>query len=192
MSVSKNLGVTIQGIDNKIDIIDGYHDLPDQDSLDNSKIRDVVGNKIDTHSANSLYGVIKLIREHIHNQVFLYPAKTASIQLQKALGVWAAYPTPTEIIPANSIAYDYDLHFLNVSAISANGEYTIALYKGDIGSEILIGEYGAVRNAVQSQEGSRVIITPLLSPNTRVSASLSSSNNAQDTINIKVEGHTYD
>jgi hypothetical protein len=105
--------------------------------------------------------------------------------------VWAAYPTPTQIIAAGDITNDFDLHFLNIAALSANGEYQIALYTGAAFSEVLIGEFGAVRNAVQSQEGSRPILTPLLPANTRISAALSSSNAGANSLSIKVEGHEY-
>lgn len=137
------------------------------------------------------YDILHILEEHFHSQPFLYPLLAGSVTLTKAANVWEPYPTPTEIIPVNTITDDFDIHFLNVSAISANGEYVIALYKGAAMSEVLIGEYGAVRNAVQSQEGSRPIITELLDANTRISAAISSSNAGQDTVNIKVEGHTY-
>jgi hypothetical protein len=167
------------------------HGNPSQNSAANVLIRDVIGNKTDNEAGNSLYSKNYIQCDHIHNEVFLRPYLAGSEQLQKASGAWAAFPTPTQIIAAGDISDTFDLHFMNVSAISANGEYAIALYKGAALSEELIGVFGAVRNAIQSQEGSRPIITPLLPANTRVSAALSSENAAQDTLNLKVEGHTY-
>ena len=178
-------------MESKVDVIDGYHDVPIANSADNNQMRDVIGNKTDGHSSISLSGKTKLIEEHLHNTVFLYPDLAGSVELEKASGAWAAHPTPVQIIPAGTITEDFDLHFLNVSAISANGEYSIRLYTGAALNEVLIGTYGAVRNAVQSQEGSRTIITPLFPANTRISASLSSENVGLNTLNIKVEGHTY-
>lgn len=189
MSVSKN---ALQKLANdKIDIVDGYHDIPAQDSVDNVVMSDVIGNKTDTHDGDSVVGRSKLVEEHLHNKVFLYPDLASSITLTKAAGAWAAHPTPTEIIPVNTITEDFDLHFLNVNAISANGEYSIKLYTGAGGAEVLLGTYGAARNAVQSQEGSRNILTDVILANTRISAAITSENAAADTLNIKVEGHTY-
>lgn len=39
------------GIEGKIDIIDGYHDVPAADTSDNAQLRDVVGNKTDAAAA---------------------------------------------------------------------------------------------------------------------------------------------
>jgi hypothetical protein len=42
-------------------IIDGYHDLPVQNSANNSVIRDVVGNKTDTTAGDSLVALTKIV-----------------------------------------------------------------------------------------------------------------------------------
>ena len=182
---------TLSTVDGKVDTIDAFHDVPAQDSADNVVMSDVIGNKTDTHNGTSIYGKATKLDEHFHNEVFLYPSLAGSVTLTKAAGAWAACPTPTEIIPVNTITEDFDLHFMNVSGISANGEYSICLYQGLAGAETLLGVYGAVRNAVQSQEGTRPIITPFIPANSRISAAISSENAAADTLNIKVEGHTY-
>jgi hypothetical protein len=49
--------------DPKIDVIDGYHDVPSQNSADNNQLRDVIGNKTDTVAGDSLYSqALKLFR----------------------------------------------------------------------------------------------------------------------------------
>ena len=175
-----------------VETVDGFHDVPSQDSVDNAQMRDVIGNKTDTHDGDSLRAVAHLISEHIHGTVLIQPNLAGSITLTSDAGAWAAMnATKTQIIAAGAITEDFDLHFMNIAAISANGEYQIELYKGGIGAEISIGNFGAVRNAVQSQEGSRPILTELLPANTRISAALSSSNAGADTLTIKLEGHTY-
>lgn len=188
MSIWKGILTVIK---NNLDIVDGLHDVPSQDGFDNIHMRDVIGNKNDGHNSISISGQHHRFDDHFHSVVFCRPELSDSIQLTKAAGVWAALPAPTEIIAAGQITNDFDLHFLNISEISANGEYEIALYQGGAGNEILIGCFGVIRTAVQSQEGSRNIITPLILANTRISAALSSGNAAQNTINIKLEGHEY-
>jgi hypothetical protein len=175
----------------EVGIIDGYHDVPAQDGSDNTVMRDIIGNRDDDHNTITLIGRGHKIDDHLHNTVFLYPELADGIVLTKASGVWAAYPTPTEIIPVNTITDDFDLHFLNVSDISANGEYAISVYKGAPGAEIRIGVFSASRSAVQSQEGTRPILSKLVGPNERISAAISSQNAALNTLIVKAEGHTY-
>ena len=127
----------------------------------------------------------------MHSKSCTYPKLANSIQLQKATGVWAALPTPTEIIPASTVTSPFDLHWANINTISANGDYLVAFYKGAALSEIEICCIPVSRSAVQSQEGSVQLITELLDANERISAAISSSNNTQNTLNLKVIYHIY-
>ena len=181
----------LQVVDAKIDIIDGLHDVPSVDSADNVFIRDVVGNKNDDHDGNSIRAVSHIINEHTHNSMMIFPLLDNPITLTKASGVWAAMPTPVEIIPADTVNIDFDIHWVHVNNISANGNYIIEIYKGDAGSEILIGTVAVSRTAAQSQEGAVPIQTPLHNENERISAALSSSNNAQDSVLVKLGYHEY-
>ena len=191
----KNIGndpVGKQPILDDIKIVDGFHDVPSQDSVDNAQMRDVIGSKLDTHDGNSLAAHTHIFNEHFHSAVFLKPNLAGAITLTSDAGAWAAMnATKTEIIPVGGVTSVFDLHFMDISDISANGEYQIELYKGGIGAEISIGNFGTGRNAVQSQEGARPIITEMLPANTRISAALSSSNAGANTLTIKLEGHIY-
>jgi len=140
--------------------------------------------------ANS-WDKLDVLDEHFHSLSQVYPHLANPVQLQKAAGAWAAFPAPTEIIPVNTVAADFDIHFISVSTISANGSYLLALYMGAALSEVLIGEFDFYRNAVQSQEGSQPFQTIIIPANTRISASISSSNAAQDTCFIKLRFHVY-
>lgn len=174
-----------------IDTLLGYHEVPSADSVANTLIRDVLGNKNDTHSGASLMGLQRLAEEHMHHIPLVYPLLANPITLTKAAGAWAALPTPTEIIPASTITNDFDIHAMNVSSISAAGEYIIALYKGAALSEELIGYKPVSRSAVNAQEGQVRMATPLISANERISAAISSSNAGADTLDVKIEYHTY-
>lgn len=62
-----------ENIESKIDVIDNFHDLPDADSSNNSQIRDILGNKNDTISGNSIMAYLKnnykkilFAEDHIH------------------------------------------------------------------------------------------------------------------------------
>jgi hypothetical protein len=165
--------------------------VPSPNSSDNNYLRDVVGNKLDDESGNSLYSHSYMFEKHIHNDSFIRPYLGSSVLIQKASGTWAAFPTPTQIIAAGDIIEPFDLHFLNISNISANGEYQIGLFYGPALSETLVNVYGTAKNAIQSQEGSRVILTRLFPANTRISVALTGDPVAQETLRLFVEGHTY-
>ncbi len=154
-------------------------------------INAVVGTNADAHDVNTLSGKSHMLQEHTHGVAMIHPELADPISLQKASNEWAAYGTPTEIVAAGVITNDFDLHFGIVSAISANGDYTIEIYQGAAQSETVIAHISVARNAVQSQEGAIPIITPLLPANTRISAALSSGNAGQDTLEIKLMYHVY-
>lgn len=179
-------------INAKIDIIDGLHDVPDIDSANNDFIRDVIGNKNDTHDGTSIRAISHILNEHTHSMAKVYPRLDNPVLLTKDTGVWAAIPaTKTEIIPAGTIGEDFDIHWVQVDSISANGDYIVCLYGGGIGSEVLIGEIAVSRSAAQSQEGSTPIMTPIMPDGTRISAGISAGNNAQNTLSIKLMYHEY-
>lgn len=203
---------TLSSVSGKVDTVDGIVDtiklktdliptdpaetsdlnVPTQNSSANTTERDVIGNKTDDENGNSLYARMYTHGKHIHSSGLIYPVLATSILLQKDAGAWAAFPaTKTEIIPANTIALPFDLHFALATTLSANGEYTIALYQGTAGAETLICYASAVRTAIGGTEGAIPIQTIILPANTRISAALSSSNAAQDTLRLKLYYHEY-
>ena len=139
----------------------------------------------------TVFDKVEVLEEHFHSPSEVYPRLANPVTLTKAAGAWAAFPVPTEIVPANIITEDFDVHFISVSGISANGDYLLCLYEGSSGVETSLAEFDFSRTAVQSQEGSQPVTTRVMEKNSRVSAALSSGNAAQDTANIKVRYHTY-
>lgn len=85
----------------------------------------------------------------------------------------------------------FDLHWLNISAISSNSELQINIYSGAIGVEVLIGATRAHRNAIQSQEGAKRIQIPQQEKNVRISCKLSDSTAGSITCGVSFEGHYY-
>lgn len=55
--VHTDLGTAIAAIGT----VDGFHDVPAQNSADNSQVRDVVGNKTDTTAGNSVVSLVKIV-----------------------------------------------------------------------------------------------------------------------------------
>jgi len=171
--------------------------VPTKNSSANTSARDVMGSKEDDEDGNSVYSYLYIINKHFHSIGMVYPLLADPVTLQKQSGIWAAFnTTTTEIIPANTVTVPFDLHFANVTNLSATGNYLIAFYYGAIGAEVLCGYSVATRTAVGGTEGSCPIISGLatgkpIPANSRISAALSSGNNAQDTLQIKVQYHGY-
>jgi len=89
------------------------------------------------------------------------------------------------------IQKDFDVHYVSIASISANGDYEITLYSGESGSEVEISCIPVTRSAVQSQEGSQSTINSIVTKKTKISAALNSSNAAANTLTIKLVYHTY-
>lgn len=152
----------------------------------------VIGDKTQGVNDHTLFGDVHVLEEHFHSKGDVYPKLVNPVQLQKDAGIWAAIPsTKTEIIPVDTIGDAFDIHFVSASNISANGDYIICLYSGLAGFEVEIGSVDVVRNAVQSQEGAQPNQTIVVPAGTRISAGMSSGNNAQDTLSVKVRYHPY-
>lgn len=146
----------------------------------------IINGKLDT-----LLSDIEIIEEHLHPvETFVYPL-TGIITIEKVATSWGAYGTKVELIPANAITNPFDLHFLNISSITANGSYHIGLFTGAPGAEVLAHEYPVVRTSVQSQEGSRSILSKIFAANTRISIALRGSPSNVQSIDIITSGHTY-
>jgi hypothetical protein len=56
-----NTATELTDIDNALATVDGFHDVPAQDSGNNAQIRDVIGNKTDTTAGNSVVSLLKQI-----------------------------------------------------------------------------------------------------------------------------------
>lgn len=129
---------------------------------------------------------------HIHGQPFVYPTLANNVVLTAGAGAWGTGGSIIEVIPANALSVSaFDLHWLNVSALSENAEYEIWIYSGLGGAEVKIGATRPVRNAVQSTEGARRIQIAQQPPNTRISCKLFSSVAGASTCAVSFEGHFY-
>ncbi|GAG42057.1 unnamed protein product, partial [marine sediment metagenome] len=74
---------------------------------------------------------------HIHNISKCYPTGSSPVNITADANAWV-HGAIVEIIPANTINENFDIHYVNISGISANGDYEIKLYQGGGGSETAI------------------------------------------------------
>lgn len=122
---------------------------------------------------------------HVHQQARCYPTLADPVNLVSGSASAWDVGTITEIIPADTITNKFDIHFLEISDISATDNYELVLYGGASGSE---EEIARVRF---SQEGPRPIQIPIQDPNTRISAALACADGDGATCDVSVYYHTY-
>lgn len=157
-----------------------------------------IGDKTDFISVPYSFGISSILAHlntsyyHVHGQPFVYPNHENNVVLTAGAGAWNLTGALIEVVPANALnVAAFDLHWMNISAISENAEIQIDIYAGDVGSEVLIGSTRTHRNAVQAQEGAKRIQIPQQVVNTRISCRLSSSVAGATTCAVSFEGHYY-
>lgn len=129
---------------------------------------------------------------HIHGRPFVYPNHASNVVLTSGSGAWGLGGNLIEIIPADTLSVSaFDLHWMNLSAISANCELQVDIYSGESGSEVLIGATRSHRNTNQSRESANRIQIPQQVAGTRISCRLSDSTSGTITVAVSVEGHYY-
>ncbi len=170
-------------------VIDGYHDVPSPDSVANAQMRDVLGIKTDTHDGNSAYALLHKLDEHIHTVQLVYPTLADGVALATEAGDWAL-GTITEIVPANAITSDFDIHEIVVEAANtADKTYELHLFSG--AGDTLIGKVrfaaGAVRGGVPNVNEQM----PIIAANSRIRGRLAIQDGGSKTATISVRYHTY-
>jgi hypothetical protein len=159
-------------------------------STDNVLSRDVLGRKDDTHAGTSLMAFSDRINEHFHSSVKVYPTLAAGVVVTTAVAAWTlgAYVV---VVPANTIAADFDIHHINVSAWNANDTFELVLYAGPNGGEV---EIGRVRLTRLSNVGASPHIpfqTPLIAANSQIKAKLASQAGTSNTVTMSIMYHNY-
>ena len=165
--------------------------VPTIDSADNLTRCDVVGNKDDSHSGNSLYANLKTVLEHIHSASKIYPSLANGVSVT-AGAAWTL-GSFVEIVPLSAITNDFDIHYVSIEDISANDVYELVLYSdadGTPGSEVEIGRVRFVRSAVQSATLNAPMRTPLIAANSQIKAKIASSGGGNNAT-ISIFYHIY-
>ena len=165
--------------------------VPSQNSASNTTMAQVIGNKTDDESGNSAMAHLYILLKHIHGASKVYPTLADELVINKVnASAWGLDALPTQIIPAATITNPFDIHFINIGAISANDEYELLLFKGAAASEIEIARVSFDRSVTVS-EGSIPVMTELLPANTRVSAKLTSKATSARNTSVKLHYHEY-
>lgn len=172
------------------------HGRPPPNSTDNLLIRDVIGNKTDLVTVpyaenNSIAAFLHTGYYHVHGASFLYPDLAAPVTLTSGTASWSDPGSFTEIIPADTITKNFDIHWASLSNISATLDGVIKFYSGDSGSEELIGSVDVVRTSNFSREAPGPVQVPQQPANSRISAKFFDSTGSARTARVKLYGHVY-
>jgi len=129
---------------------------------------------------------------HVHGASFLYPDKAVPVTLTSAAPSWSESGTITEIIPADTIIKDFDLHWCSITDISAVLDGVIDIFAGDAGNEEKIGAVDVARTSNFSRENPVPVQVSQQSANTRISCRFTDSTTSSRTVRVKFYGHVYD
>lgn len=162
------------------------------------KIKKVIGDfanwvtvPYDSSDENSLMAYTMTGYYHVHGASFIYPDKADPITLTSNAASWNDTGTLVEIIPAEAIKKDFDLHWASLWDISNQLYGVIDFYAGEIGSVVKIGSVDVGRTANFSREAAMPLQIPQQAANTRISARFSDSTTSAQTVKVRVYGHVY-
>jgi hypothetical protein len=162
--------------------------IPGQDSVDNNYLQDVVGNKTDTHSGDSLYSLSETLNDHVHKPSKVYPTLAAGVTITCGTPAWTL-GNFVEIVPASTITTDFDIHHLSIENLSANAVYEIVLYYG--GSDIEAGRVRVTKNTNFDSVFNVPMQTPIIPANSRIRAKIASDSGNADTSDLSIKYHEY-
>jgi len=129
---------------------------------------------------------------HAHGKAFVYPDHADDVLLTSSAAAWSETGAIIEVIPVGGLlAIDFDIHWINLSNLSANGTYQVDVFKGAPGSEIRIGATRANRSTNQTRNGPSRIQIPQQVIDERISCRLSDSTSSAQTLLVSFEGHYY-
>lgn len=139
-----------------------------------------------SRTATSPYDSLHLLQEHAHSAVLCYPTLADGVVVTGGaawtLGAFA------EIVPASTIADDFDIHGLSIEAMSAVDVYEVHLFYGD--SDTFAGRVRVVRTTNQDSAQFVTFMTDVIPANSKIRAKIASSTGG-DTVTVSIRYHSY-
>jgi len=157
--------------------------VPAADSVANVTTADVVGNKLDTHDSNSLYGRVQEVYDYLNNARLCYPSLAAGTAVVSANANWT-YGAYATVVPAAAIATDFHIIAVSIEACNRDATYQLELYKG--ATDIVVQ---AVRFTIEGGYfGNQIYVlgSAEVEANSRVRARLASSNGLAEIATIAI------
>ena len=158
------------------------------DDTGNDFISDVIGNRNDAPTTDSLAGRIHSIEEHNHSAARVYPSLAGGVNIIDGGAAWT-YGAYVQVVPAATIQDPFDIHWLIFESISANDIYQIEVVYG--AGDTYAGEKKFVRTAVQEQTGDVPFMTVIIPANSRIRARIASAGGGNN-VDLSIAYHLYD
>ena len=160
--------------------------VPTADSADNVTTRDVIGSKSDGHDGNSIYSIVDILRDHTHSAQMVHPTLANAITVTAGAVGWTLGGAAT-VVAGSAIGTDFDIHYVVVSAISANENYELHLY--DDGAEVCRIAFSRSNNF--SSELPVPCQTPIIAADSVITAKLATVGGGEETCTVKIVYHVY-
>ena len=182
----------ITTVDGIVDAIKLSTDALPTDPADQSDIDAKLGAVTDFASHQTLLGYQNSLYQHVHNKSIVYPTLAAGKVVTGGADAWAE-GAAVEIIGAATAPFatnEFDIHFVNFEAASANDTFELSLYSGADASV----EIGRVRTKKYSNTDGVVSVPiqiPAQAAGTKISAKVASAGGGEDTVTISVYAHLY-
>lgn len=164
--------------------------VPIQNSANNVTTTDVLGNKTDNESGNSVYSKLHMLSDHIHSACKVYPTLANGITLTSGAEAWALGAAWAEVVLANAIGSVFDIHRIHIGDYSNNTTYEMVLASGSAGNEVEIGRVRYTRTSNTNPGAYLPFITPLILANSRISAKLACAAGGATSV-MSIFYHTY-
>jgi len=167
------------------------HNVPAADAVTSDTMAQTVGNKNDTHSGDSLYAENHTLLEHNHSAAKVYPTMADGVLITSSDVDWTGLGAFAEIIPKDTITSDFDIHFVNVEAVSATAIYELVLYSSDTTAEREVARVRFPKTTNQDGPQSVPVQIRLMRGSSQIKAKLASNNAVADTATVSLFYHEY-
>lgn len=140
-----------------------------------------------------LFEIIQELEDHIHAGQKCYPDLADGTTLTGGAGAWQLGAV-VNLIPANTITREFDLHYCNVGSASAADTYQIKFYCSALFATLgdsMIACMRTSKAAGANTSSPSPLMTPQCPANARISAQVASSSGGGDQLVISVQYHTY-
>ncbi len=170
------------------DIQEQFPPIPSTDSANNNTVADVVGNKSDTYAGDSIFSHVHIMLEHGHSPSQVYPTLAAGTTVVSSAVAWTL-GNFVIVVPASTVGLPFDIHYVSIEDLSANGVYELVLYYGAGDTEC--GRVRFTKNAVQDGTMNVPMQTILIPADSIIKAKLATDNAVANTADISLFYHTY-
>lgn len=184
---------------NKVD----HFTVPTANIADNVSMRDVVGNKSDDEtnvmsgSGASAMALLYAAEKHSHGAAKVYPTQGAggagwiagaSFSSHADAGTFGDY---ADLMPAGTAGAPFDIHWINIETLGANGSYELVIASGAPASEVEIGRVRFTRTAAQEAANGVPFIMPIKAAATRIRAKVACSAAGPVAVTVSAFYHEY-